>query len=101
IKDRIEREVGHVTGDGNPLDAWGTGDARANMPPALAALGSYDGSDLIVFCSSDSTDDQALGRAGREVGYAQILAEASQTSEKPHYLMTMRPGVLHKGQIDT
>ena len=100
VKDRVEREVGHVTGDGNPLDAWGTGDARANMPPALAALDAYAGADLIVFCSSDSTDDQALGRAGREVDYARILAEASQASVKPHYLMTMRPGVLHKGQVE-
>jgi acetate---CoA ligase (ADP-forming) len=100
IKDRVEREVGHVTGDGNPLDAWGNGDARANMPPALAALDAHGGADSIVFCSSDSTDDQALGRPGRELNYAHILVEASAASVKPHYLMTMRPGVVHKGQID-
>jgi acyl-CoA synthetase (NDP forming) len=100
LKQRVEREVGHITGDGNPLDAWGNGDARANMPPALAALDAHEGADCIVFCSSDSTDDQALGRVGRELDYARILAEAAQASAKPHYLMTMRPGVVHRGQIE-
>jgi acyl-CoA synthetase (NDP forming) len=96
---RIEREVGHITGDGNPLDAWGNGDVRVNMPPALTALAQNPGTDVVVFCSSDSTDDQALGRSGRELDYAQILADAARASTKPHYLMTMRSGIVHRGQV--
>jgi hypothetical protein len=36
---------------------------------------------------------------GRLLEYAQVLAEASDRSEKPHYLMNTRPGVMHSGQI--
>lgn len=97
---RIEREVGPVTGDGNPLDAWGNGNAAQNMPPSLRALDENADTDVIVFCSSDSMDGQPLGRAGRELDYARIIADAAVMSTKPHYLLTMRPGVLHTGQID-
>ncbi|MDB5543260.1 MAG: pauA [Hyphomicrobiales bacterium] len=96
---RIETEVGPITGDGNPLDAWGNGDAKRNMPISLQALDGNVATDVIVFCSSDSVDDQPLGRAGRELDYARILVEAAQKSEKPHYLMSMRPGVMHTGQV--
>ena len=97
-RDRIEREVGHVTGDGNPLDAWGNGDVLKNMPPTLQALSENPETDAVVFCSSDSVDDQPLGRPGRELGYAKVLAAAAQASAKPHYLMTMRPGIMHSEQ---
>lgn len=97
-KARIEREVGPITGDGNPLDAWGNGDAKTNLPRALAALADTAGNDTIAFCSSDSTDGQPLGRTGRELEYAEILATAARHSAKPHIMLTMRPGVMHAGQ---
>ncbi|MEY3552345.1 MAG: hypothetical protein RL735_693, partial [Pseudomonadota bacterium] len=96
---RIEAEVGPITGDGNPLDAWGNGDASRNMPIALAVLDANPQTDVIVFCSSDSVDDQPLGRAGRELDYARLLVAAADKSTKPHYLMSMRPGVMHSGQV--
>ena len=34
-KAEIEAEIGFVTGDGNPLDAWGRGTFAANLPLAL------------------------------------------------------------------
>jgi hypothetical protein len=34
-KAEIEAEIGFVTGDGNPLDAWGSGTFAANLPLAL------------------------------------------------------------------
>jgi acyl-CoA synthetase (NDP forming) len=96
---RIEAEVGPITGDGNPLDAWGNGDASRNMPIALGVLDANAQTDVIVFCSSDSVDDQPLGRAGRELDYARLLVAAAEKSAKPHYLMSMRPGVMHSGQV--
>lgn len=96
---RIEAEVGPITGDGNPLDAWGNGDASRNMPIALGVLDENADTDVIVFCSSDSVDDQPLGRAGRELDYARLLVAAAEKSSKPHYLMSMRPGVMHSGQV--
>lgn len=97
--ERIEHEVGAVTGDGNPLDAWGNGDVKRNMPLSLGALQQDDAADVIVFCSSDSTDSQPLGRPGRELDYARILGECAAASHKPHYMLTMRPGVMHTGQV--
>ncbi len=97
--ERIERDVGAVTGDGNPLDAWGNGDVKRNMPLSLGALQEDDAADVIVFCSSDSTDAQPLGRPGRELDYARILGECAAASQKPHYMLTMRPGVMHTGQV--
>jgi acyl-CoA synthetase (NDP forming) len=95
----VERDVGRISGDGNPLDAWGRGDFRSTMPQALRLLSDNPATDAIVFCSSDSVDNQALGRPGREEDYARLFAEASAKSTKPHYFMSMRPGVMHSGQI--
>src|SRR6266545_5921239 len=61
-----ERVIGRITGDGNPLDAWGRGDFRTTMPQALHLLSENPATDAVVFCSSDSFDNQALGRPGRE-----------------------------------
>ncbi len=98
-REAVERDVGRVTGDGNPLDAWGRGDFRTTTPQALRLLSENPATDAIVFCSSDSVDNQALGRAGREEDYARLFAEAAAKSTKPHYFMSMRPGVMHSGQI--
>jgi acyl-CoA synthetase (NDP forming) len=98
-REAVERDVGRVTGDGNPLDAWGRGDFRATMPQALHLLSENPATDAVVFCSSDSVDNQALGRAGREEDYARLFAVAAGKSAKPHYFMTMRPGIMHSGQL--
>jgi acyl-CoA synthetase (NDP forming) len=99
VRAAIERDVGRVTGDGNPLDAWGRGDFRTTTPQALRLLSDNPTTDAVVFCSSDSVDNQALGRPGREEDYARLFAEAASKSTKPHYFMTMRPGVMHSGQL--
>jgi acyl-CoA synthetase (NDP forming) len=98
-REAIERDVGRITGDGNPLDAWGRGDFRTTTPQALRLLSENSATDAVVFCSSDSVDNQALGRPGREEDYARLFAEASGKSAKPHYFMTMRPGIMHSGQL--
>ena len=98
-REAIERDVGRITGDGNPLDAWGRGDFRTTTPQALRLLSENPATDAVVFCSSDSVDNQALGRPGREEDYARLFAEASGKSAKPHYFMTMRPGIMHSGQL--
>lgn len=98
-REAVERDVGHVTGDGNPLDAWGRGDFRTTTPQALKLLSDDPQTHAVVFCSSDSVDNQALGRPGREEDYARLFAAAAAKSTKPHYFMTMRPGVMHSGQL--
>ncbi len=77
VRAAVERDVGRVTGDGNPLDAWGRGDFRTTTPQALRLLSENPATDAVVFCSSDSVDNQALGRPGREEDYARLFAEAA------------------------
>lgn len=93
----IERVIGPVTGDGNPLDAWGNGDYDTNMPHALATLDAA-AVDAIVFCN-DSHDDAPMGRADRALGYSHLIVAAAARSAKPHYQMNMRPGVMRREQV--
>jgi acyl-CoA synthetase (NDP forming) len=93
-----ERVIGVVTGDGNPLDYWGNGDFRTNLPHALSVLNRGEAHDAIVYCL-DTHDEQPLVSSERILEYARFLANASQASDKPHYLMNMRPGVMHKAQV--
>jgi acetate---CoA ligase (ADP-forming) len=93
----IERVIGPVTGDGNPLDAWGNGAYETNMPHALATLDA-EAIDVIAFCS-DSHDDAPMGRADRALGYSRLLVGAAARSARPHYQMNMRPGVMRREQV--
>jgi acyl-CoA synthetase (NDP forming) len=94
----VERVMGPVTADGNPLDAWGHGDFATNFPHALRVLGDEPGYDAVVFCN-DSLDDQPIGSPARLIEYARFVAEASKGSAKPYYLMTTRPGVFRRDQL--
>jgi acyl-CoA synthetase (NDP forming) len=93
-----ERIIGPVTGDGNPLDYWGNGNFRTNLPHALSVLNRGDAHDAIVYCV-DSHDDQPMVSRERLLEYAELLATAARASDKPHYLMNMRPGVMHQAQV--
>jgi acetate---CoA ligase (ADP-forming) len=93
-----ERVIGPITGDGNPLDYWGNGKFHTNLPHALATLGAGDAHDAVVYCL-DTHDDQPMVQPERLLEYVEILAQAAERSDKPYYLMNMRPGVMHRGQI--
>jgi acetate---CoA ligase (ADP-forming) len=95
----VERVVGTLTGDGNPLDAWGNGDFAANFPHALQVLGSDPDTDAVALCS-DSFDDQPIGAPSRTLEYARLLVAGAKTSAKPFYFMTMRSGVFRRDQSD-
>lgn len=95
----VERVIGPVTGEGNPLDAWGNGDYRTNMPHALRVLGADPGTDAVIWCT-DSADGAPLGSPERSLEYARMLAEAAGDSPKPFYLMGTRAGVFRRDQHD-
>jgi acetate---CoA ligase (ADP-forming) len=99
VRRKAEDVIGALTGDGNPLDAWGNGDFARNFPHALHFLDIDPNCDAIVMCS-DAADGNPMGRADRGLSYARVLAEASGKSSKPHYMMGMRPGLLEQAQID-
>jgi acyl-CoA synthetase (NDP forming) len=91
----VERVVGRITGDGNPLDAWGNGDFATNFPHGLRVLGSDPDYDAVAFCT-DGSDDQPMGSPARALEYAKTLAEGARQSAKPFYLMTTRSGVFRR-----
>ena len=95
----VERVIGRITGDGNPLDAWGNGDFTTNFPHGLRVLGGDPGYDAIAFCS-DGFDDQPMGSPARALDYAKTVAEGARQSAKPLYLMTMRSGVFRRDVVE-
>jgi acyl-CoA synthetase (NDP forming) len=91
----MQNALGTLSGDGNPLDAWGNGDYATNFPRAVALLGADPGYDAVTFCS-DSFDDQPFGTPERLLAYARILAEGAARSPKPFYYMTTRSGIFRR-----
>lgn len=94
----VERVVGQITGDGNPLDAWGNGDFVTNFPHGLRVLGADSSFDAVAFCS-DGFDDQPMGTPARVREYVQTVTDAAAGSPKPFYLMTMRSGVFRRDVV--
>jgi acyl-CoA synthetase (NDP forming) len=99
VRAEAEQVVGPLTGDGNPLDAWGNGDFARNFPHALKCLDANPDCDAVVMCS-DTADGNPMGRAERPLDYARVIVEAATKSMKPHYMMGMRPGVMQRAQIN-
>jgi len=94
----IERQIGFVTGDGNPLDAWGNGTFAANLPHALSVLEPSADHDIIVFCR-DNSDDQPFDTPELAWTYLELFTRAAASSSKPHYLLHTRPGVMNQAQV--
>ncbi len=89
---KVESVIGRITGDGNPLDAWGNGDFNTNLPHALKVLNESDVCDNIVLCS-DNHEGQPLGPEPRVLNSMKHLVAAAGTSTKPHYALGTRPGL--------
>jgi acyl-CoA synthetase (NDP forming) len=94
-RSEMRRSLGTLTGDGNPLDAWGNGDYATNFPRAIALLGADPGFDAVAFCS-DSSEDQPYGTADRLMAYARLVADGAAQSAKPFYYMTTRSGIFRR-----
>jgi acyl-CoA synthetase (NDP forming) len=91
----MQQALGVLTGDGNPLDAWGNGDYATNFPRAVSRLGADPGYDAVAFCS-DSFDGQPFGTPERLMAYARILVDGAAGSPKPFYYMTTRSGIFRR-----
>ena len=91
----VKRVIGSLTGDGNPLDAWGDGRFDVNMPHGLKVLADEPDVDSIVMVS-DSRDDSPMV----PTQYSQYLAEAAQQTTKPCYFMNTRPGLFRQEFAD-
>ncbi len=95
----IDRLVGYVTGDGNPLDAWGNGTFVPNLDHALAALQASPDHDAVVFCR-DNCDSQPMDAPESALNYLQQFARAAAASDKPHYLLHTRSGFMDRTHVN-
>jgi acyl-CoA synthetase (NDP forming) len=97
-KAKIEGQIGFISGDGNPLDAWGSGTFAANLPPALRLLDCSPDHDIIVFCR-DNSDDQPFDMPEVARTYLELFTRSAAASWKPHYLLHTRPGIMNREQV--
>ena len=58
----IVARIGPITGDGNPLDAWGSGTFTANLPQALRLFDASPDHDIVVFCRDTGEDQPSTAR---------------------------------------
>jgi acyl-CoA synthetase (NDP forming) len=98
-RSKAECVIGTITGDGNPLDAWGNGDYMTNFPHALKVLNESNHCDNIVVCW-EGCDGQPMGTEEHALKYMRVITEAAKCSDKPHYVMSTRPGVMMRAQIN-
>ncbi|HTZ35124.1 MAG TPA: CoA-binding protein [Stellaceae bacterium] len=94
-KAALEADIGFVTGDGNPCDAWGSGTYTANLPRALRLFDASPEHDVVVLCR-DNFDGQPFDVPQTALGYFELFAAAAATSAKPHYVLTSRPGLMDR-----
>lgn len=92
---QAESVIGHLTGDGNPMDAWGNGDINRNLPHAFGVLDRNPSYDAIVLCN-ENVDNAPIGRAE---GVMRLFCESARSSAKPHFALNMRPGLMHSGNV--
>lgn len=95
----VESFMGPVSGEGNPLDAWGSGQFGTNLPKALEVARASDDIDVVVF-PNDAFDGQPMGGWDFGRAYTPALAASAAASEKPHYQLNTRPGLMHRVQVD-
>jgi acetate---CoA ligase (ADP-forming) len=94
----IEQQIGFISGDGNPLDAWGSGTFAANLPRALKCFDASPDHDIIAFCR-DGCDGQPFDQPELAREYFDEFAAAAAYSAKPHFVLHTRPGVMDGTQI--
>ncbi len=85
-----KRVIGEVAGDGNPLDAWGNGNFRVNIPHGLAVAGATSTTDSVVL-SYDNDDEAPMGRIEAYLERVTMMRESEQNSAKAHFQLTIRP----------
>ena len=90
-----ESVIGPVSGTGNPLDAWGTGDYTKSLAHGLDVLAAHPNIDAVVLVS-DTNDGQVMG----PTRYTDLLHAASERSPKPFYFMNTRSNLMRMELVD-
>jgi acyl-CoA synthetase (NDP forming) len=94
----IVARIGFITGDGNPLDAWGNGTFAPNLEHAAAAFQASPDHDAVVF-SRDNGIGQPMDQPELALGYLRQFAGLAAAGDKPHYLLHTRAGQLDPAHV--
>jgi hypothetical protein len=98
VRAELVARIGPVTGDGNPLDAWGSGTFTANLPHALNLFDASPDHDILVFCR-DNSEDAPFDSPELVQTYLDLFTRAAAKSKKPHYLLHTRPGIMDRSLV--
>jgi acyl-CoA synthetase (NDP forming) len=98
LKQKAESVIGPLPGDGNPLDAWGHGEYKINIPHAFDCLGTSPDFDAIVYIS-EGMDNQPTEYFEKTREYSEMISTAAAKYDKPFYFMGMRPGIFRSDQV--
>ena len=99
MRPELDGRIGYITGDGNPLDAWGNGTFQPNLHHALAALQASPDHDAVVFCR-DNGIGQPMDAPETALNYLQQFARTAAAGDKPHYLLHTRAGQLDPAHVE-
>lgn len=88
----IESVAGRLTGDGNPTDAWGSGDFSVNVQHTLNVVHGSGAYDAFAVCLDAHEGD--LMNKTLQYGVAELIAEGGRKSQLPHFMLGTRPGLM-------
>ena len=94
-RERAKEVIGPISGTGNPLDAWGTGDYTKSLAHGLDVISDSPDIDAIVLVS-DTNDGQTM----TPTRYTDLLYDASLRSPKPFYFMNTRSNLMRMELVD-
>ena len=92
LQHTIKLEMGSMSGDGNPLDAWGNGDFMTNYPKAMDVFGQSPDHDSILV-SFDGNDNQPMDYGDLNAESLNMVVENKHKYPKPHYTLSAVPGL--------
>jgi acyl-CoA synthetase (NDP forming) len=95
----MNRLIGYITGDGNPLDAWGNGTFAPNFDHSMQMFQASPDHDAIVFCR-DNSPDQPMDIPETAINYLKQYGHAAAASDKPHYLLHTRLGAIDRAHVE-
>ena len=93
LRQKLEDDLGHLPGDGNPVDAWGNGDQN-NLKIGLERLSSSGVVDAACL-TVDAGNQEPMGYRSQAdpLFYPKMVAEVSSKAKIPLYLLATRHGL--------
>ncbi len=86
----VETVTGNLTGDGNPVDAWGRGEFSVNLAHTLSVLRNSGDYDALGLCM-DISEWDPFEHTVVQNAIVQLLDSGGQ-GDVPHFMMSTRPG---------